>query len=487
MTETPDTPFVTGETFEQLQAKEVWVTPTGGTRQTLADALAAVGGGSVTEVVALDGPFLQGVTITTTGTIISSINPTAHGVLIGQGASAISATAAMANGQLLVGQTGANPLPKTISGDITVNSAGAAALTATGVVAGTYGDGTHVAQVDVDASGRVLSVTDIVITGAAPSGSAGGVLSGTYPNPGFAAIAADSILANATGSSAAPTAIPVGSGLGFIGSELTATQVGHLISAGTYTVLGSDQNQIVRFSVTCAVTLPQAGTSTFLTGWSFFAANGSSSGTVTITPTTSTINGVSSLALVAGESALVWTEDGVNYLAVVSGSSSGAAGGDLSGTYPDPTVAQINGAPLGTIAVNPGYIIVGNGSLLQTVAMSGDATIDATGVVTVTGGGGLSTLTAVFTANGTLGTIPAGAMILGGTFLETAGHTVSVSLGTGAGGAQVLSAVSVTASAIVPLNGPNFLLQSWVSDQAIFVASASWNSASVTVKVWYLQ
>lgn len=41
---------------------------------------------------------------------------------------------------------------------------------------------------------------------ASPSGAAGGVLSGTYPNPGFAAIAANSLLTNNTSGSAAPGA-----------------------------------------------------------------------------------------------------------------------------------------------------------------------------------------------------------------------------------------------------------------------------------------
>lgn len=60
---------------------------------------------------------------------------------------------------------------------------------ASGVTAATYGDGTHVAQVVVDATGRITSASNVTITGAAPTGAAGGVLTGTYPNPGMAATA----------------------------------------------------------------------------------------------------------------------------------------------------------------------------------------------------------------------------------------------------------------------------------------------------------
>lgn len=50
---------------------------------------------------------------------------TAHGILLGEGTSAITPTAAMTDGQLLVGQSSADPLPKTMSGDATLSAAGA--------------------------------------------------------------------------------------------------------------------------------------------------------------------------------------------------------------------------------------------------------------------------------------------------------------------------------------------------------------------------
>jgi hypothetical protein len=48
----------------------------------------------------------------------------AHGILLGQGASNIVAASAMTNGQLLLGATGADPAPQTMSGDATVTSGG---------------------------------------------------------------------------------------------------------------------------------------------------------------------------------------------------------------------------------------------------------------------------------------------------------------------------------------------------------------------------
>lgn len=51
--------------------------------------------------------------------------------------------------------------------------------------AGTYGDATHIPAITTDTKGRVTAVTTYTFT-AAPTGTAGGALAGTYPNPNLA-------------------------------------------------------------------------------------------------------------------------------------------------------------------------------------------------------------------------------------------------------------------------------------------------------------
>ena len=82
---------------------------------------------------------------------------TDHGILLGSGTGAVTPSTAMTNGQLLVGQTGADPLPKTITGNVTINAAGATAI-ASGAVDQDAIGAAAVGQSELKASNSAASV-----------------------------------------------------------------------------------------------------------------------------------------------------------------------------------------------------------------------------------------------------------------------------------------------------------------------------------------
>ncbi|WP_421885135.1 hypothetical protein [Methylibium sp.] len=97
----------------------------------------------------------------------------------------------------------------------------------------------------------------------------------------------------------------------------------------TYTYVTGDRGGLVSHSNGGAIagTLPQAGTTGFEANWYTFVQN-VGAGTLTITPTTSTIDGAASLALTTGQGVMV-VSDGTNYYTMrgrSSGGSSGTAG-----------------------------------------------------------------------------------------------------------------------------------------------------------------
>jgi len=73
-----------------------------------------------------------------------------------------------------------------LGADIEDGTITSADIAASGVTAGTYGDGYHVARITVDSAGRLTAASDTTILGASPTGPAGGDLTGNYPNPAIA-------------------------------------------------------------------------------------------------------------------------------------------------------------------------------------------------------------------------------------------------------------------------------------------------------------
>ncbi len=67
-------------------------------------------------------------------------------------------------------------------------------------------------------------------------------------------------------------------------------------------------------------------------------------------------------------------------------SPTGPAGEDLAGFYPDPTVVAINSVPLGDTTATAGNILIGSGSFWVTNPITGDITLNSTGVTAIGAG-----------------------------------------------------------------------------------------------------
>lgn len=94
----------------------------------------------------------------------------AHGVLLGEAKLPFNATAALTNGQLLIGQTGADPLPETISGDATLAANGALTFGTVNSNVGTFGGANAIPQITVNGKGQVTAAATVTAPMSPPGG-----------------------------------------------------------------------------------------------------------------------------------------------------------------------------------------------------------------------------------------------------------------------------------------------------------------------------
>lgn len=200
--------------------------------------------------------------------------------------------------------------------------------------AGTFGTATRVPRVTINDQGLITSVSEVTISGVAPAGTASGDLSGSYPGPTVASVGgqtasniatAVSTVNNATNNATPSTLVRRDSSGNFTANLITGDLVGNVTgncSGSAATITGNLTGDITSVGMTTTLANVNSNVGTW----------GSATQVARVV--------VNAKGLVTG----------VSHVTISGVAPSGGAGGDLGGSYPSPTVVQVNGVTAANVA-----------------------------------------------------------------------------------------------------------------------------------------